>query len=206
MSDSDPATFDQLLEQYRKNPFYQPISDVLHWREVVDSALLFSIINLFFILLLWSGYSVVTLVSLLLLYWIIAAAILVTVKKSNPFEEKLKSQNYLFSYEQVKPHADLLFGTINLILKKLVTVFQCSDNLLSLKFAVGFWLVAMLGKFFSTAGLIYLVTLWAFIFAPVYEQKKTEIDQGFETASTHVTKVSRDLMQKLPPNIKSKFE
>jgi len=207
MSDSDsPASFDELLVHYRKNPFYQPLSDLLHWREVVDSGLLFTILNLFFILLIFSGYSLVTLVSLLFLYWMIAAAIFVTISKTNPFEQKLRQQNYLFTYDQIKPHADLFFGTVNLIVKNLVKAFQCSDNVFSLKYALGFWFVALLGKFFSTAGLFWLATLFAFTFAPAYEQKKTEIDQHYETVRGHVTATTRDLVSKLPPNIKSKFD
>jgi len=204
--DLSPQTLNELIKFYQTNALYKPVSDILHWRDTFDSALAFAVVNFFFILLVWSGYSGVNLISSLFFYWLLVAFIVNIVKKPNPIEEKIKSHHIGFKKEHIRSQIDLIVATANFFVRKLIRVFSGNDNTLAVKFVVGFWVLSIVGKLFTTSGVLYLVAVSSFFWAPVYEQKQADIDKGFDIASQRINTAARELFEKLPPDVKNKFE
>jgi len=200
----------------KANPLYSEVSKIFHWRDPVRSGLLFGIANLFYILLSWGEYSVVTLTSYLLLslllvclgyanYVVFKASWLQGKKVENPFKEKFKNQKFHVTREAIDKHVDTILDLINLTIDKYRDVFYCSDNLVSLKYAFYFYLAATIGDWFSGITLLYLGTLASFIWPRLYEEKKTEIDHWFNIALTEGDKYLQLALSKLPPAIAQRF-
>jgi len=200
----------------KANPFYNEASKIFHWRDPVRSGLLFGIANLFYILLSWGEYSVVTLTSYLLLslllvcfgyanYVVFKASWLQGKKVENPFKEKFKNQKFHLTREAIDKHVDTILDLINLTIDKYRDIFYCTDNLASLKYAFYFYLTATVGDWFSGITLLYLGTLGFFIWPRLYEEKKTEIDHWAGIAWNEGEKYFQLALSKLPPAVQQRF-
>jgi len=200
----------------KANPLYNEASKIFHWRDPVRSGLLFGIANLFYILLSWGEYSVVTLTSYLLLslllvcfgyanYVVFKASWLQGKKVENPFKEKFKNQKFHLTREAIDKHVDTILDLINLTIDKYRDIFYCTDNLASLKYAFYFYLTATIGDWFSGITLLYLGTLGFFIWPRLYEEKKTEIDHWTGIAWTEGEKYFQLALSKLPPAVQQRF-
>jgi len=201
----------------KANPLYNEVSKIFHWRDPVRSGLLFGIANLFYILLSWGEYSVVTLTSYLLLslllvclgysnYVVFKASWLQGKKVENPFKEKFKNQKFHVTREAIDKHVDTILDLINLTIDKYRDVFYCSDNLVSLKYTFYFYVYATIGDWFSGITLLYLVTLGFFVWPRLYEEKKTEIDQWANIALTEGHKYLELAISKLPPAVAQRLQ
>jgi len=206
-----------LLTVIRRNPFYTPISDILYWKDRTESALVFAMINCFFFLIIWAHYSLITLVSYLLLCFLIFCAgyvNIITLKASlskqplpeNPLAARLKNRRFHLDAAMIDQHLEVFVVAVNIVLPKLKDVFLCTNLLLTAKFAIGFWFTAIIGKCISTAGLLYLGVILAFIWPKLYQEKQKEIDHFAGIAMEKIRGVTHTAMAKLPDSIKKKLE
>jgi len=200
----------------KKNPLYSEASKVFHWRDPVRSGLLFGIFNFFFFLWTWGEYSLVTIVSYLLLttlciclgyanYVVLKASWLQGSREENPFSKRFKDANFHISREIVDQHVTTLIDLINTTVDQLRDVYFCTDNILSLRFALYFYLAATVGNWFSGATLLYLVTLGFFVWPRLYEEKQKEIDQFWGIAVSQCNTYYQLGISKLPPAVTSRF-
>ncbi len=138
--------------------FIALVSQIFHWRDPVKSGLLFGIFNLFFFLLTWGEYTVVTLESYLLLallsvclgyanYVVLKAAWIQGKHIENPFKyvttlltiilifkrERFKNAKFHVSKETVSKHLDTILDLINLTIDNFRDIFYCTNNFVSLQ-------------------------------------------------------------------------
>jgi hypothetical protein len=200
----------------KKNPLYNEASNIFHWRDPVRSGLLFGIGNLFYILLTWGDYSVITLTSYLLLaltlvclsytnFVVLKAAWLQGKKVENPFKDRFKDQKFHLTREAIDPHVDTLIELINVTIDEFRDVFYCTDNMLSLRFALYFYIFATIGGWFSALSIFYLALLGFFVWPRLYEEKKKEIDHFYGIAKTEADKYFQLALSKIPPNVTARF-
>jgi len=212
---ADP--WSELWLEVKKDPLYQPLSDILHWRDYVETGLIFVVLNFFFFLLIWGDYSIITLVSWILLSLLVAAASYVnyTLMRAqwskipnveNPLAAKLNNRKLYIEPAQIDQHLELIVKVINLILERLREVYLCTNNVLSAKFAFGFWVAAILGNLFQTKTLIFLGIEFAFIWPRLYEEKHAEIDKIAGIVRQKVNELTTLAISKMPDNIKKKLE
>jgi len=199
-------------EIIKKDPLYDEVSKILHWRDPVRSGLLFGIANLFYILFTWGEYSVITLVSYLLLsllivcfgyknYIVLKAQWIGGKKVENPFLEKFKDQKFNVRKEAIEKHVDTLLDLINFTIDEYREVFFITSNFLALKFAFYFYLGATVGEWFDAVTLLYLGLLGAFIWPRLYEEKHNEIDHFYGIAKENVDKYVQLALSKVPPAV-----
>jgi len=209
-----------LMEKYtsifKTNPLYQDTSKVLHWRDPVKTGLLFGIFNFFFFLYTLADYSMVTIVSYLLLtllticfgysnYVVLKASWLQGKRVENPFQERFKDVKFHVSRETATKYMDTALDLINTTIDLFRDVFYCTDNLLSARFAFYFYMGATIGNWFSGATLLYLVTLGFFLWPRLYEEKRAEIDHFYGIAKTQATAYVHLALTKLPPAVTARF-
>jgi len=200
----------------KANPLYVETSKVLHWRDPVKTGLLFGIFNFFFFLQNWADYSFVTIVSYLLLtllcicfgysnYVVLKAQWIQGQKVENPFRERFKDAKFHVTRDVAEKHLTTVLDLTNLTIDHFRDVFYCTDNLLSLRFALYFYLGATIGNWFSGPTLLYLATLGFFLWPRLYEEKQKEIDQFYKIAQTQANTYYNLALSKIPPAVTAKF-
>jgi len=204
------------VEIIKANPLYGEVSQVLHWRDPVKSGLIFGIFNFFFFLSNWAEYSMLTIISYLLLtllcicfgysnYVVLKASWLQGKRVENPFMERFKDAKFHVSRETAEKHLTTVLDLINVTIDSFRDVFYCTDNFLSLRFAFYFYLSACIGDWFSGETLIYLITLGFFIWPRLYEEKKKEIDHFWGIAVAQGTVYYNLALTKVPPQVLARF-
>jgi len=198
------------------NPLYNEVSKIVHWRDPIRSGLLFGIGNFFFILSTWGEYSIITLVSYLLLslltvcfgysnYVVLRASWLQGKKVENPFKERFKNKKFQITKETIDVHVHTILDLLNLAIDEYQDVFFITDNLHSLKYALYFYIAGTIGDWFSGITLLYLVMLGFFIWPRLYEEKKKEIDHIYGIAQQQASVYFQLGLSKLPPAVTTRF-
>jgi len=200
----------------RTNPLYSEASYILHWRDPIRSGLLFGIFNFTFFLVTYGEYTVVTLASYLVLALLVAAfgyangSILYAkyiqgLSVENPLSTRWSNSEPLPRYV-VEKHLDSLVNVINAVLETSRDVFYANFPILSVKVAAIFFVLSLLGKWFSGLTLIYLAVLIAFAWPRIYEEKQKEIDQYAKLVNTHVETYANLALSKIPKLDKRKTQ
>lgn len=200
----------------KANPAYNEVSKFVHWRDPIRTGLFFGIFNCFYLLLTWREYTVVSLLSymaLALLLVCFAYANFVVLKAKwiqgkqveNPFMERFEGATFHVPRECAEQHLDTILELVNVSIDRSRDVFYCTNNVLSAKYALYFYILATLGTWFSGATLVYLAALGLFIWPRLYEEKHKEIDQLYDLAKSHAEKYIQLGLSKLPPAVTNKF-
>jgi len=200
----------------KANPAYNEVSQIFYWRDPVKSGLLFGILNFSYFLITYGEYSVLTLVSYLLLSLLtvcVGYANFVVLKASwlqgkhaeNPFKDRFKDAKFHVSAEFVQTHLNTIVDTINLTIDNFRDVFYGTNLVLSLKWIGLFYLAATFGKIFSGETLLYLVGLGFFVWPRLYEEKQKEIDQLYAIAEKQAGVYIQLGLSKLPPAVTTKL-
>jgi len=200
----------------KSTPVYSEASKVLHWRDPVKSGLLFGIVNFLFFLYAIFDYSLLTITAYVLLtlltiavgyanYVVLKAQWLQGQRVENPFQERFKDASFHGSRQTAERYLDLTLDAINSTSDLFRDVFYCTDNFLSARFFVYFYIAATIGNWFSGATIIYLVALVAFVWPRLYEEKKREIDQYAGIAQAQANTYAQLALSKLPPAVTAKF-
>jgi len=198
------------------DPLYDEASKIVHWRDPVKTGLLFGIFNFFFFLSTFAEYSLLTIFSYLLLtllsicfgysnYVVLKASWLQGKRVDNPFKERFKDATFHVSRQTAEQHLATILDLVNLTIDNLREVFYCTDTLLSLKFALYFYLGATVGNWFSGPTLLYLGMLFSFVWFRLYEEKQKEIDQFYNIAKSQTNAYLQLAISKLPPAITARF-
>jgi len=198
------------------NPIYEDVTQILLWKDPTRSGILFGIVNLFYFLITWGEYTLLTLFSYLFLtlllncffyanYVVLKASWLQGKRVENPLKERFKNAKFHISRQHVDKHVDTFIRFVNHTIDLVRDAFYCTDNLLTLKIALYFYLLAQLGNVFLDSTLLYLVSLAYFIWPRLYLEKHKEIDQVYDIAYQQA-KVYIELgLSKLPPAITNKL-
>ncbi|XP_051773121.1 reticulon-4b isoform X3 [Ctenopharyngodon idella] len=181
------------------------VLDLLHWRDVRSSALVFC--SSLFILLSLTCCSIISVLSYAALALLsvtvtfrIYKGVLQAVQKSNeghPFKWFLE-KDVALSREAVQRHSDVVLSRINSVLKELRRLFLVEDLVDSLKFAVLLWIFTYVGSWFNGLTLLILGLVGAFSGPITYEKHQTQIDQFISTVSGQMKDVLGKIQAKVP--------
>jgi len=138
----------------KANPLYSDASKLLHWRDPVKTGLLFGIFNFFYFLSTWGDYSMVTIFSYLFLallsicigysnYVVMKASWLQGKHVENPFKERFKDAKFHVSRSTAEQHLTTILELVNVTIDEFRDVFYCTDNFVSLRFALLTFLVEL---------------------------------------------------------------
>ncbi|XP_048062020.1 reticulon-4b isoform X1 [Megalobrama amblycephala] len=181
------------------------VLDLLHWRDVKSSALVFG--SSLFVLLSLTCCSIISVLSYAALALLsvtvtfrIYKGVLQAIQKSDeghPFKWFLE-KDVALSREAVQKHSDVALSRINGVLKELRRLFLVEDLVDSLKFAVLLWIFTHVGSWFNGLTLLILGLVGAFSGPIIYEKHQTQIDQFISTVSGQMKGVLGKIQAKVP--------
>ncbi|XP_058652267.1 reticulon-1a isoform X5 [Onychostoma macrolepis] len=181
------------------------VVDLLHWRDVKQSGLVFgSVLLLLFSLTQFSVVSVIAYLALAVLSATISfrvyKSVLQAVQKTDeghPFKAYLEVEIAL-SADQISKYVDKTQLYINSTMKELRRLFLVQDLVDSIKFAVLMWLLTYVGALFNGLTLFILAVVSMFTVPLVYEKYQTQIDQYLGLVRTQVNSIMGKIREKVP--------
>ncbi|XP_060781121.1 reticulon-1a isoform X2 [Neoarius graeffei] len=181
------------------------VVELLHWRDVKQTAVLFSsVLLLLFSLTQFSVVSVMAYLALTALSSTISfrvyKSVLQAVQKTedgHPFKAYLEKEIDL-SPEQISKYVEKVQLYANCTLKELRRLFLVQDLVDSLKFAVLMWLLTYVGALFNGLTLLILAVVCVFTVPLVYEKYQKQIDQYLGLVRTQVNSMMTKLREKVP--------
>lgn len=200
----------------KSSPFYNDCSKIFHWRDPIKSGLLFGILNFFYLLTTWGEYTIVTLISYLLLsllvvcfgfvnYVVLKGRWIDGKKVDNPFRSRFKSSTFHITRNTLIQHVDTVLDSINLTIDLFRDVYYCVNPIFTAQAAAVLYAVATVGNWFSGLSLIYLVLMGFFVWPRLYEEKQQEIDHFYGIAKTQANMYIQLGLSKIPPSVTSKL-
>uniref|UniRef100_A0A671PX58 Reticulon n=1 Tax=Sinocyclocheilus anshuiensis TaxID=1608454 RepID=A0A671PX58_9TELE len=183
----------------------QKVVDLLHWRDLKQSGLVFgSVLLLLFSLTQFSVVSVIAYLALAVLSATISfrvyKSVLQAVQKTDeghPFKAYLEVEIDL-SADQIIKYVDKTQLYINSTMKELRRLFLVQDMVDSIKFAVLMWLLTYVGALFNGLTLLILVVVSMFSVPVVYEKYQTQIDQYLGLVRTQFNSIMGKVREKVP--------
>jgi len=185
----------------KKHPLYPTVRQLLHWKDYLRSGLIFLSLNVFFYLITFGEY---TLLSLLFyaffLIQIISIGYTVFQTKikggANPLEERFKG-DWSISKETLEQHMTVTHSLCQEIKDHVSDLVLCKKLGRSVKAVFVSYILSAIFGCFNLITLLWLGHLLAFAIPPVYELKKDEIDSKIKLACD-MYKTYKDLaMEKL---------
>lgn len=163
------------------------VENVLLWRDAKVSGSVFVASTLLYLLLEWSGLSLLTIVSNTLL-GLVSIAFLwnnvanFTGKSGVPLPAIVDRG---VSDSDLKYFAESFTAVINKGLGFTRRLISGKDIILTVEVAAALYVFGKIGNFFSSLGLLYTLAVLAFTVPKLYELKKDDIDNAVSTAQTH---------------------
>eukprot|EP01121_Diplochlamys_sp_Union-15-3_P014946 TRINITY_DN4841_c0_g3_i1.p1 TRINITY_DN4841_c0_g3~~TRINITY_DN4841_c0_g3_i1.p1 ORF type:complete len:237 (-),score=30.43 TRINITY_DN4841_c0_g3_i1:5-715(-) len=204
-----PLNAPSIREAIKSHPFYHPIANVLLWNNLFKSFSIFVIGTLFFVLVIYAEYSVVSLLSAI--FFIILAVCLAYGAsyelrgRENPLKEKLKFLNEV-SKPNLQEHVranNQLWDAITSVLRR---IFYFSDLSLSLRASLLFsFLGFVVGPLIPGITLLFIVFLAAFSIPRIYQERQKDIDNIIQKIQVVINNAVNKASEKIPPGLNEKI-
>jgi len=196
-------------QQLRENAFFQRALNLLLWRDLVESGLVFGIGTFFVFLQIVGGYSVIYLLSYLLLALLLVCLVYVygTVLKArfishqhaeNPLVERFQDRPLVFTREDFLDFVDFAVLILNRSVDCVRHSLFCTDLGATAKFASILFGTALFGYIFSGVALFYFGFLFAFVWPKLYEVKHKEINHYYAKGEAKAREVANLALDKIP--------
>ncbi|KAK9827607.1 hypothetical protein WJX81_005741 [Elliptochloris bilobata] len=165
----------------------QHVEDLLLWRDPKKSGAVFVGITLLYILLQWTGLSLLTIVANSLLILVSCSFLWNNVASfaGRPGVWVPETFRSGVSESQVKSYAEMATIYLNKALGFMNRVITGKEVVLSGQVALALFVVGKVGAWFTSLGLLYIVVLLACTIPKAYELRKDEIDRAFNKAHHH---------------------
>eukprot|EP01026_Neomeris_dumetosa_P049429 TRINITY_DN43082_c0_g1_i2.p2 TRINITY_DN43082_c0_g1~~TRINITY_DN43082_c0_g1_i2.p2 ORF type:complete len:216 (+),score=17.64 TRINITY_DN43082_c0_g1_i2:283-930(+) len=166
----------------------QATEDLLMWRNLTRSGIVFGVISVVYFIIAWSGFSFSFLLGNLLLLIIFGALVWYNFGKSMNYPPLPLPQFFKngISEKDVQEFTQNHIETINKALEIIHRLASGKDTLLTLKAAGALFAITRVFSIFSPFTLAYLVAFFAFTVPKFYEMRKDEIDVVGEELSIYV--------------------
>lgn len=200
------ANADEFTLAFTQSPIGNFIKELLLWSDPVTSGLVFLILNLFFLMLLFEEYTLMTLLSGIVLILLLNAAVYVQGTLYYARFKGLKEVKHPLSFARAswriprsffEENIDFFVESTNFVVLNIWKALIVQDLLHSLKVILLFVTLAVLGNCFSTTGLLYAGVIVDFVWIKVYSKQNKKID-------ALVAKLTKKLEPALAP-LKKKF-
>ncbi|EGG14483.1 reticulon family protein [Cavenderia fasciculata] len=180
--------FENICGAVKSLPCHECSKKILVWDDLVQTGLLFGIINLVFFLVCVCQYSIISLVGYSCMVASVSSVLFRIVSSvcdkyipnctlDNPILDKLKTLNFHVEDEVVQKYVKGVGQLVNSVLALAKDIFGCKNIVLTAEAALLFFVVATVAKCISGATILYLVFLVAFIAPRLYLEKQQIIDE-----------------------------
>ncbi|RXG69665.1 Reticulon-1-A [Armadillidium vulgare] len=200
-------------EEWVELPDRGPVVNLIYWRDVKKSAIVFGAVML--VLLSLTYFSLISVVAYTSLAVLVGTAafriyknIMQAVQKSqdgHPFKEYLEMDTNL-QPEKVHEATDVLVSQVNSTVSELKRLFLVEDLIDSFKFGCLLWCLTYLGSWFNGLTIIILSFVALFTLPKVYEQNQTQIDQYLGMVRSQVNEVMTKVKAAIPIGNKEKAQ
>jgi len=177
------------------------VMNFLSWKDPIQTGVVFGNVSVFFILTTLGGYTVLSVVSYILLLLVIVSFMVKLVGKFYAPAAKLQIPTLALSEETVGDYVETFVELVNRALAAFTAVFSGSDFLLSAKFAGGLYVTAKVGNWLSGTALMFTAFLLAFTVPKVYEMNKAKIDEVLALVMEKVSAGFNEVLTKVPKAI-----
>jgi len=214
-SEESPKTFVNIV---KSNRFYEQVAQIFYWRDAIKSGLVFGIVNFFYFLVTWGDYSVLTLVSYVLLTFLIPAFAYVHITSlraryfqgvtnvDNPLKAKLGARDFHIRKEDAEQIMHTILELSNLSFDTLKEIILVYNSFTTIKYGLAFYFLSILGNWVSGTTLVYLVLLGFFIWPRLYQEKQKEIDALYATAHKQAHNYLQLVLSKIPPKVSTQIQ
>ncbi|XP_061767506.1 reticulon-4a isoform X5 [Nerophis ophidion] len=200
-----PAEEAQLPADTQASPAPASLVDLLYWRDVKTTGVVFGAALLLLLsLTVCSIVSVCSYIGLALLSVTICfriyKGILQAIQKSDeghPFKQYL-GQEVALSQDVVHKYSDLVLERLNKSICDLRRLFLVDDLVDSIKFAVFMWILTYVGAFFNGLTLVILGVVAAFSCPIIYEKHQAQIDHYVALVNKQMKDVVEKIQAKVP--------
>mmetsp|Transcript_23676 Transcript_23676/g.40742 ORF Transcript_23676/g.40742 Transcript_23676/m.40742 type:complete len:255 (+) Transcript_23676:78-842(+) len=185
------------------------VRDILNWKNPVLSGVIFGIGNFFFYLLLFRGYTVLSLLAYGLLaevvicfayvnFFNVVSNLLVKKPSGTDSTAPASRRQFHLSRDVVGCHIDAAIPYLNVVEDTVMNILLCTDNVLALKGMAALFCAAVLGNLFSFATLCYLAFLGAFGGPKLYEMHRLQIHRYMNLGLDYAKTYSNLLIDRIP--------
>jgi hypothetical protein len=185
----------------QSHPWYQSVHSTLYWHDPVKSGLSFAIGNLFFFLMTYGEYSLLTLTTTVFLFVLVGVGGYLRFKREIP-DQFNTPHDFEKSRQYITQHVETLVKLVEAARASVTEYLYFTDFSQSAKAGLVAFFLRTLGTFFSDLSLLYFVFLVAFIWPRLYAEKHNEIDLAIKTVTEQVSQKLDPLLQKLPFKLK----
>jgi len=188
-------------ETLKKHPLYPTVSQLVHWKDYMRSGLVFLTLNLFFYLITFGGYTLLSL-SFYAFFFVLIISLAYTFIQSlkgvkNPLEERFKGSDFSISRETLEKHMEVSHSLCEEVKAHLTDLILCKKMVKSVKAVFTSYLLSVIFGCFNFVTLLWMGTVVAFALPPVYALKKDEIDRHLSIACEQYTAYKNLAMEKL---------
>mmetsp|Transcript_23671 Transcript_23671/g.40730 ORF Transcript_23671/g.40730 Transcript_23671/m.40730 type:complete len:253 (+) Transcript_23671:75-833(+) len=185
------------------------VRDVLNWKNPVLSGVIFGIGNFFFYLLLFRGYTVLSLLAYGLLaevgicfayvnFFNVVSNLLVKKPTGKSSSVPAGRRQFHVSRDVVGYHIDAALPYLNDFEDIVMNILLCTDNVLALKGMAALFLTGLVGNLFSFSTICYLAFLGAFAGPKLYEMYRPQINKYANLGLDHAKTYSKLLIDRIP--------
>eukprot|EP00871_Galdieria_phlegrea_P003927 jgi/Galph1/4535/GphlegSOOS_G3161.1 len=183
-------------------------AQLIYWKNIFVTAAVFVMGNIFFLAITVGKKSVISVVSYAFMIQLGLSFVYVNCSKfmvgflgpefvgaptlGKPYVTKESLSKYLEPTAQV----------VNAIIDQVKKALFCMDNMLTLKLLLFFYALSVVGRFFTTATLAYLLFLYIFTVPVAYEHFHKEIDEIVVLAKKRIHQVVKPVRQKIRSQVK----
>lgn len=180
------------------------VEDLLLWRDVKKSGIVFGSITVAYLLLEWSGMSLLTILADALLLAVLVAFLWANIgsvlgRPGPPVPEILQKG---VTDADLKAATEAVKGPLNKALAFLGRLAAGKEAKLAIWVMVGCFVLSKIGGLFSLLGFLYTVVLLAFTVPKAYEFKKDEADMLLSKAQSKFkegyAQFNEQVMKKIP--------
>lgn len=170
---------------------WQKVVSVLRWDDPKLSTLAVSCLTSFFYLLAVQGYSLVGLVS-----WVLLVHLVVLYALQTLYPNKFPDDDYEFvSRELLEDLITYGYNSANSMIKAFLSP-RSTEKFIQL--LLGLVLFSFVSQLFSTEGFLWTLAVLSFVATPLYKMKSEEINSALEIANQQWTTIKNQAIDKIP--------
>jgi len=202
----DTSVYNELISQ---------AEDLIYWRNPIKSGLVFLTGLFTFFVLTVGGYTVISLISNLLL-WLLVISFAYTngtmmfatfqgKTPSNPHISRWGDGKFDISKETVDEYVEFLLPYVNKGIDFAREVAFCLNNMKTLRVIGALWVISIFSNLFSGLTLLFLEFFLVFSVPRLYEMNKQQVDKYAEfalsQAKTYYEQISTIIKEKIPKGV-----
>lgn len=189
--------------------FDQRIIDLIYWKDVKKTAVVFGTLLLILLFLVYHtvlsvvSFFALSVLTVSLLYRI-GMTVIGAVQKTgaeSPYK-RLLEKDMGISKEEARDMGECVGNHINTVIAKLTKLFLVEDVFRSLKFGVFLWFLSCIGKWFNAITLLITGTLLLFSIPKLYEEHQVQVDQFLCKVCTKI----KGIVQKMKSKVENRFQ